>query len=166
MDIPLNIDWRQILLHLFNFVILAGGLYLLLYRPVKEFMARRQEHYADLYRQAETDKVQAQRLKEAYQTQLDQAEAAIAHRRDEAERELNALLSKQVAEAKKEAEEIRAKARESAEREQTELVSKASREVVGMAVTAAEKIVLGAGSDPYDQFLSLAERRDSHERSQ
>ena len=29
MNIPLNIDWQQILLHLLNFVILAGGLYLL-----------------------------------------------------------------------------------------------------------------------------------------
>ena len=32
MNIPLNIDWQQILLHLLNFAILAGGLYLLLYR--------------------------------------------------------------------------------------------------------------------------------------
>ena len=26
MGVPLNIDWQQILLHLFNFVLLAGGL--------------------------------------------------------------------------------------------------------------------------------------------
>ena len=49
MSIPLNIDWQQILLHLFNFAILAGGLYLLLYRPVKQFMERRQTHYEELY---------------------------------------------------------------------------------------------------------------------
>ena len=30
MGVPLNIDWQQILLHLLNFVILAGGLYLLI----------------------------------------------------------------------------------------------------------------------------------------
>ena len=30
MGVPLNIDWQQILLHAFNLVILAGGLYLLL----------------------------------------------------------------------------------------------------------------------------------------
>ena len=29
-NIPLNIDWQQILLHFFNFSILVGGLYLLL----------------------------------------------------------------------------------------------------------------------------------------
>ena len=45
MNIPLNIDWQQILLHLLNFAILAGGLYLLLYKPVKAFMEQRQAYY-------------------------------------------------------------------------------------------------------------------------
>ena len=36
MNIPLNIDFQQILLHLLNFAILGGGLYLLLYKPVKQ----------------------------------------------------------------------------------------------------------------------------------
>ena len=40
MGIPLNVDWQQILLHLFNFIILFGGLWLLLYKPVKNFMAK------------------------------------------------------------------------------------------------------------------------------
>ena len=47
MNIPLNIDWQQILLHLLNFVILAGGLYLLLYKPVKTFMEKRQLYYQE-----------------------------------------------------------------------------------------------------------------------
>ena len=41
MGVPLNIDWQQILLHLFNFVLLAGGLYFLLYAPVRNFMEKR-----------------------------------------------------------------------------------------------------------------------------
>ena len=48
MGVPLNIDWQQILLHLFNFLILFGGLYLLLYRPVKAFMDKRTAYYADM----------------------------------------------------------------------------------------------------------------------
>ena len=47
-NIPLNIDWQQILLHLFNFSILVGGLYLLLFKPVKSFMEKREKHYADM----------------------------------------------------------------------------------------------------------------------
>ena len=45
MNVPLNIDWQQILLHLFNFIILAGGLYLLLYKPVKNFMEKREANW-------------------------------------------------------------------------------------------------------------------------
>ena len=37
---PLNINWQQILLHLLNLVILAVGLYLILYKPVKKFMQK------------------------------------------------------------------------------------------------------------------------------
>ena len=42
---PLNIDWQQILLHLFNFCILAIALYFLLYKPIKKYMAKRDAYY-------------------------------------------------------------------------------------------------------------------------
>ena len=48
MNIPLNIDWQQILLHLLNFAILAGGLYLLLFKPVKAFMEKRESYYQNM----------------------------------------------------------------------------------------------------------------------
>ena len=50
--VPLNIDWQQILLHLFNFTILFGALYILLYKPVKDFMAKREAHYAEMDQKA------------------------------------------------------------------------------------------------------------------
>ena len=143
MSIPLNIDWQQILLHLFNFAILSGGLYLLLYRPVKAFMDQRQAYYQNLHQEVEAD---------------------MARRRADAEKELDALRAQQVAAAKQEAEEIISKAQESARREKAEVLSKASKELVDMAVTAAEKIALGSEGDPYEQFLSLAEGRDSCEQ--
>ena len=40
---PLNIDFLQVLLHLLNFVILAGGLTFLVYRPVLRFIDERRE---------------------------------------------------------------------------------------------------------------------------
>lgn len=165
MSIPLNIDWQQILLHLFNFAILAGGLYLLLYRPVKKFMEQRQAHYESMHQQAQQDREQAEKLKAEYEDKLSQVETAITQRKAEAEQELSQLRSQRVAEAKQEAEAILDKARENAKREQEELVSSASKELVDMAVTAAEKISLGADGDPYEQFLNLAERRSSHEQS-
>ena len=66
MNIPLNIDWQQILLHLFNFAILAGGLYLLLYRPVKDFMKKREEHYQSMDEAAERARADAAQLQEQW----------------------------------------------------------------------------------------------------
>ena len=54
MNIPLNIDFQQILLHLLNFAILGGGLYLLLYKPVKQFMEKREAYYRQEHDDAET----------------------------------------------------------------------------------------------------------------
>lgn len=164
MSIPLNIDWQQILLHLFNFAILSGGLYLLLYRPVKQFMDQRQAYYQNLHEEAEQVKEQADQMKADYQAKMAQVDDDMAQRRADMEKELNALRAQQVAAAKQEAEEILSKAQESARREKAEMISKASKELMDMAVTAAEKIVLGSDGDPYEQFLSLAERRGSHEQ--
>ena len=56
MNLPLNIDLQQIFLHMLNFVILAGGLYFILYSPVKKFMDQREAHYAEMD-QAAADKL-------------------------------------------------------------------------------------------------------------
>ena len=68
MNIPLNIDWQQILLHLFNFVILTGGLYFLLYGPVKKFMNKRLRYYKELDKQAN------KKIKETTKDKLDKVE--------------------------------------------------------------------------------------------
>ena len=99
MNIPLNIDWRQILLHLFNFAILAGGLYILLYRPVKNFMKQREDYYQGLRDDAEQVKEQAEQLKTQYETQLSQADEAIDRKKAEAEQELEQLRERELADA-------------------------------------------------------------------
>ena len=53
MQLPLNIDWQQILLHALNLVILVGGLYALLFKPVKKFMDQRTENYQKMKADAE-----------------------------------------------------------------------------------------------------------------
>lgn len=165
MNIPLNIDWQQILLHLFNFAILAGGLYLLLYRPVKQFIEQREEHYRQMRDEAEQTRTQAGQLRDEYQLKLSEADADIARRRAAAEAELDRLTEKQRRDAKREAGDILKKAREEAASERARLMSKASKELVDAAVSAAEKLAAGEGTDPYEQFLELAERRGSDEQS-
>ena len=79
MNIPLNIDWQQILLHLFNFSILAGGLYLLLFKPVKNFMDKRAKHYADM----ESAAVEREKNTAALEASMQQRQAALDAELDE-----------------------------------------------------------------------------------
>lgn len=164
MNIPLNIDWQQILLHLFNFAILAGGLYLLLYRPVKRFIGQREEYYRCMRDEAEQAKTQAEQLRDEYRLRLSEVDGDIARRRAEAEAELDRLREKQNRQAKREAGDILKKAKEDAANERSRLMSKAARELADAAVSTAEKLALGKGGDPYEQFLELAERRGSDEQ--
>ena len=72
-NIPLNIDWQQILLHLFNFSILVGGLYLLLFKPVKNFMDKRTKHYQDM----ESAAVEREKATAEMEAAMQQRQAAL-----------------------------------------------------------------------------------------
>ena len=78
MGVPLNIDWQQILLHAFNLIILTGGLYFLLYKPVTAFMEKRQAYYAGLEADAQA------KLREA-EEKTQQADERLAGMQAEAE---------------------------------------------------------------------------------
>ena len=79
---PLNIDWQQILLHLLNFAILAFGLYLLLYHPIKKFMKKREESYREREDKANQTLESAREKSEEYARKLADADREIAEKRE------------------------------------------------------------------------------------
>ena len=117
MGVPLNIDWQQILLHLFNFVLLAGGLYFLLYAPVRNFMEKRTGDIAA--------KEKAAAEKEANAAAL------------EAEKEASAIL----ADAKRQKERMLADARDAAAHEKERMIEDARGEIANLAVEATAKLL-------------------------
>ena len=96
---PLNIDWQQILLHWMNLVILTGGLYFLLYNPVKQFMAKREEHYKDLERQAQDKLDQADEKLAQTQAKLDAADEEIHQHRIKAQESIQQSVEDQLNQA-------------------------------------------------------------------
>lgn len=163
MNIPLNIDWQQILLHLLNFAILAGGLYLLLYKPVKAFMEQRQAYYQGIDTQAAEKLKDAERLEATYQAKLSSVDEAAARKRAAAQRETERMVQQQLSDARAQADQIIANAHAAAQREYDKALAEAQDELKELAVTATEKLVLQAKGDAFDQFLELAERGGSHE---
>ena len=145
MQIPLNIDWQQILLHLFNFVILVGGLYFLLYSPVKKFMAQREAHYRELDAEANKRLAHAAELENEARQKLDGAE-------------LRQSTKTLISEASTQAEKLIVDAKTSAEAEKRAIIGEADREIAEMAKEAVEKILNKSTDDAFDMFLELAER--------
>ena len=149
MNIPLNIDWQQILLHVLNFVILFGGLYFLLYKPVKNFMAKREAHYAEMAQKAQSELDSAEKLKSV--------EGEISAKRTEAQKELDRSVQQQLSDAHAQADKIVADAQKDAARVHDKMIADAQKELTELAMEATKKLVYKDG-DPYDAFLDQAER--------
>ena len=158
---PLNIDLQQILLHWMNLAILTGGLYFLLYKPVKQFMAKREEHYRDLDRQAQDKLAQADRIQAEYKEKLEGAEEEIRQSRAKAQQSLQQSVQEQLDQAQAQAELIVSRAHADAERTREQALYDSQQDIRRLAETAAQRLALH--EDPFDQFLNLAEGGGRHE---
>ena len=156
--IPLNIDWQQILLHLFNFTILFGALYILLYKPVKNFMASREAYYADMDSKAEDALRSAEDSKAEYNGKVQAWESEVKAAKSKMRGEVAEQRERQLAEAKAEAERIISEAKAEANREKDEIIASAQMEITEMVTGAVERLALEqSASDAFDQFLDAAE---------
>ena len=159
--VPLNIDWQQILLHLFNFTILFGALYILLYKPVKDFMEGRETHYADMDSRAEQALADAENSKASYEKKEKDFDEEVRAEKNRMSKEIEAERERRLAAARGEAEKIISNARGEAEREKNEIIESAQKEITGMITDAMEKLTLEqTASDAFDQFLDAAEEAD------
>lgn len=158
---PLNIDWQQILLHLLNFLILGVGLYLLLYKPVKKFMKKRENGYKE--REAKTDEAlkQAEKSRDDYAEKLSEADEEISLMRKQATDEMDSLRAEKLRAAQQEAEKIVSSARKGAEKERDKIIAGVGDDIRDIVNDMAEKIVMSSGvDDAYDKFLDAAEKEE------
>lgn len=158
MNLPLNIDWQQILLHLFNFAILSLGLYLLLYNPIRNFMEKRAEYYSNLDKETKEKLAEAKDLELSYQERLNKIEAEIEEKKalamEEIKKESEAILIN----AKKQAEKIISDAKVAAMQERSRILEDTREEVTSIAIVATEKLLAQSASGALDQFLEVVKK--------
>lgn len=143
MSIPLNIDWQQILLHLFNFAILAGGLYFLLYKPIKNFMEQRIAHYQEMEKEAADKIEQAKEQEQEYRMRLESADQEANRKKEQAVKDAEKLAQSILDDARKEKEQILEEAQEEARHEKDQMIQDAKEEIVGLAMAATVKMLHG-----------------------
>lgn len=164
MNIPLNIDWQQILLHALNLVLLIAGLYLLLYKPVKKFMAQREARYQGMADAAEEKTRQAQQMYDDYAGKLKGVDDEIRTKRAQEMEKTAETAREMLDDARAQADKLIAQGRENGVREKERILQSARGEIARMSEEAARKLVGGSLSQVYDQFLDSAEGRKNDEQ--
>ena len=169
MSLPLNIDLQQILLHMLNFVILVGGLYFILYAPVKKFMDQRAAGYAAMDKAAAEKMAVAEKMAADHQAQLDKLDEELRDRRAESQKIAQAAAQQQLDRAQEQADQIVAAAHKTADSIRAKAVSDSQKQLKELAMAAAEKLALASSQDAFDAFLNLAEEgkqpNEQHEQA-
>ena len=158
---PLNIDPQQILLHLFNLVLLFGILYVLLYKPVHDFMDKREEEYRKREEDTKDALDKANELKAEYENRLVEAEKETAVKRAEISAQAESAREKIISDAHAKADEIVNDARDKAQKEHDRLIARAQSEIADYVSKAAEKVCMEQDSltDDFDSFFESVESR-------
>ncbi len=159
---PLNIDWQQILLHVFNFIILAVGLTFLLFKPVRKIMREREQKYKDSAEQHAKRKEEIAELEREKETRFAGLDGELAEYRkavlDQTERRNSQLIS----ETEQQVEDMIAAGRRKAEEERAAYLASAGNDIADMVVKSAGKL-LAMESSPasdsalYDSYLKAAQ---------
>lgn len=129
------------LFSIFNIIVLFILLKLILFKPISKMMSDRTEKIKKNITDAETNKVETEKLKEEHQQQLDklrgETNTIINNAHQKAQAEAEELLKK----AKHEAELLLAKAREQGETEIQKALENVKDQVAGLALQAASKVI-------------------------
>ena len=158
---PLNINFQQIFLHLFNFVILGGGLYLLLYKPVVDFMNKREQYFSNLEKETQQALEQAKEKEAQYNEKLNQCNDEMAIKKVEAMIECEKLVDARIQSAKEEASHILEDAHIKAKMHHDKMVEQAKEEITDLALDTAKKMM--TDQDIYSQFVQACNQGDLDE---
>ena len=167
---PLNIDLLQILLHMLNFVILAGGLSFLLFKPVSRFLEQRREQLAEAEKKNRESAEENERIRAEYERRIQDADTEISERRKAAEKEWADISAQYLKEAKENPSAIITAAEQEAEDRKEHILESAQTEIGELVVAATQKLLSDTvtserNSALYDEFIRLAEDTVAEKRS-
>lgn len=161
---PLNIDWQQILIHLFNFFLLLALLTHFLYEPVLNFMKSREEHYKEMDKTYSEKLEQAEELINENKKKLENSDQEIRAYKDRKMQELSKDVEEKLASARLEGDKIIDEAKTKASLERTKTIESAKKDIKEMALETTKKLLhRSEEKDIYDEFIEyghMGEEKD------
>ena len=137
----LDINPSTAIFAIINFCVLVVGLKVFLYKPVCAMLDSRREEVANNLNSAEEAKLEAQKLKDEYAAQLQNARSEAQDIINQAAKIGEQTKTDIVNEAREEAARLTAKAQADIAREKTEALNEIRNEIADLAVLAAAKVV-------------------------
>jgi F-type H+-transporting ATPase subunit b len=155
----LGVSINGIIAYTINFVILIVLLRVLLYKPVKNMLAQRQQRIADGLEAADRAGQEAAEQRVKFEEDLAKARQASQEEAKKAAEATEKMRQDILAAAQQEAEEIKAKAREEAEQERQQVAADLQKQAAELAMQITHKIVgeavdEGAQRKLVNQFLT------------
>jgi len=152
-------DFWTIIFQIVNFIIFAGILHHLLYRPVKTMMEKRRETMESQLEEARQERQQADELKQEAQEQqqeLDEkSDRILQDAREQAEEEKQKILKQADSEARKQIAQFR----RSLNRERRETIEALVRDLNGVVLAALSTLLTQEGFDLNDAALDRLEKQ-------
>ena len=124
-----------------NFIVLVVVLKTFLYKPVCNMLDSRKQEVENNLNSAEEAKLEAQKLRDEYAAQIQNARAEAQDIINQAAKIGEQTKADIVTEAREEAARLTAKAQDEIAREKTEALNEIRNEIADLAVLAASKVV-------------------------
>jgi len=154
----LRIDFNLIFT-VINILVLFGGLWFVLFKPVRKILDERQAEADREFEEAKAKQAEADAAKEKYDDSLAELEKNRAEAMTEARRKADSEYQRIIGHAEVQAKDITDRATIEAENQKKKILKSAEEEIADMVVEAAGKVAGTAGGADfdralYDEFLS------------
>lgn len=146
-----------------NFVILAGGLALILFKPIRKFMDERKKQFEELEEKNRADAEENERTRAELERRKEAFETEMAAARIRADKEAADAAKAYLDASRTEAAAILSRAEKDAEKRKEQILDSAQTEIGELVIGAAQKL-LGDTASPettealYEAFLDQAEK--------
>ncbi|MGY3776941.1 ATP synthase F0 subunit B [Helcococcus sueciensis] len=156
----LGINFQQILLHVFNFVLLLLVLNELLYKPIVKFMDDREAYYKSLDKETNENLEKSKGLLKQRELELKDIHIEANRIKEKAIKESQVQAKQEINQAKEEGKKIIEKARSQSKLEKDILIRNTKKDLREVAIEAAAKLSL-LNNDVYDDFLKHVNEDDN-----
>jgi F-type H+-transporting ATPase subunit b len=142
---------NELIWTIINFLILFGGLYVLLYKPLLAAITARENEINGALKKAAEDRAEAERLRKQFEAQISNAQAEAQEIINQAVKNASMTKDQIEADARAKASELLENATKTIEREKAKALAELREEVASLAIAVAGKVI--------EKNLDTAEQR-------